>query len=109
MAVMFVTIDERCGGVNPMTSSTSPASQTHPLIYSLRDREPAPIALVGGKGAKLARLAQAGFPVPDGFVITTAAYQAFLASNAIAPEDAPRSAADLEHRRRLPIGAGLRW
>jgi phosphohistidine swiveling domain-containing protein len=78
-----------------MTSSTSPASQTHPLIYALHDRDAAPIALVGGKGANLARLAQAGFPVPDGFVITTAAYRAFLASNEIVP----RSDGDLEHLR----------
>lgn len=30
---------------------------------------------LGGKGANLGRLAAAGFPVPDGFVITTAAYR----------------------------------
>jgi phosphohistidine swiveling domain-containing protein len=82
-----------------MTSSTSPASQTHPLIYTLHDRDAAPIALVGGKGANLARLAQAGFPVPDGFVITTAAYRVFLASNAIVLEDISRSDADLERLR----------
>ncbi len=31
-------------------------------------------ALVGGKAASLARLAQAGFPVPDGCVVSTEAY-----------------------------------
>ena len=36
---------------------------------------------VGGKGASLTRLANAGLPVPDGFHITTAAYQAFVAAN----------------------------
>lgn len=39
------------------------------------------IATVGGKGANLARLAQAGLPTPGGFFITTAAYRAFVAAN----------------------------
>ncbi|NIO72708.1 MAG: hypothetical protein GTN71_27735 [Anaerolineae bacterium] len=33
---------------------------------------------IGGKAAKLAQLARAGFRVPDGFCITTAAYEHFL-------------------------------
>ena len=36
------------------------------------------IARVGGKGANLGELARAGFPVPDGFVITAQAYLAAL-------------------------------
>jgi phosphohistidine swiveling domain-containing protein len=32
----------------------------------------------GGKGANLAALTGAGFPVPDGFVVTTAAYSTFI-------------------------------
>ncbi|HDD24644.1 MAG TPA: hypothetical protein ENF52_04325, partial [Chloroflexi bacterium] len=36
---------------------------------------------VGGKAYTLARLLQAGFPVPPGFVVTTTAYRAFLAAN----------------------------
>ena len=36
---------------------------------------------VGGKGANLGRMVRAGLPVPDGFLITTAAYQAFLEAN----------------------------
>ena len=35
----------------------------------------------GGKGANLARLVRAGYPVPGGFVITTAAYRTFVAEN----------------------------
>lgn len=35
----------------------------------------------GGKGANLARLAAAGFPVPGGFLIPTAAYRAFVAAH----------------------------
>jgi rifampicin phosphotransferase len=36
---------------------------------------------IGGKGQSLARLASAGLPVPNGFHITTAAYDDFVAEN----------------------------
>jgi pyruvate,water dikinase len=36
---------------------------------------------VGGKGASLARLANAGLPVPGGFHVTTHAYRRFVAEN----------------------------
>ena len=39
------------------------------------------LAIVGGKGANLSRIARAGFPVPPGFLITTAAYDAFVQAN----------------------------
>ncbi|MCE7982073.1 MAG: phosphoenolpyruvate synthase [Caldilinea sp. CFX5] len=39
------------------------------------------LAMVGGKGANLAKLAHAGFPVPGGFLITTQAYQEFVQTN----------------------------
>jgi len=39
----------------------------------------------GGKGANLARLATAGFPVPPGFVLITDAYRAFVAHNELDP------------------------
>ena len=35
----------------------------------------------GGKGLNLARLAQAGFPVPSGFIISTDAYRAYVETN----------------------------
>jgi phosphohistidine swiveling domain-containing protein len=41
------------------------------------------IALAGGKGANLGELSNAGLPVPGGFVLTTAAYDAFVESNDI--------------------------
>jgi rifampicin phosphotransferase len=47
-------------------------------------------ALVGGKGAHLGRLTQAGFPVPTGFSITTAAYSEFLSVNGLDKELATR-------------------
>ncbi len=45
----------------------------------------ATLALVGGKGASLARLARAGLPVPGGFHLTTAAYEQFVAANELQP------------------------
>jgi phosphohistidine swiveling domain-containing protein len=45
---------------------------------------PLPLAVAGGKAANLARLVAGGFPVPPGFVISTAAYQAFVAENGLA-------------------------
>ncbi|UCD98121.1 MAG: hypothetical protein JSV42_14345 [Chloroflexota bacterium] len=41
----------------------------------------ATLETVGGKGSSLARLYNAGLPVPDGFHITTAAYNHFIHSN----------------------------
>ena len=54
--------------------------------YTLPLSDPkAELAVVGGKGASLARLVNAGLPVPDGFQITTAAYRAFVDENALQP------------------------
>ena len=44
------------------------------------------IALAGGKGANLGELSHAGLPVPPGFVVTTAAYDAFVEANSIGDE-----------------------
>jgi pyruvate,water dikinase len=41
-------------------------------------------AFVGGKGANLGILARAGFPVPGGFTVTTAAYTQFLTAGGLA-------------------------
>ena len=50
-----------------------------PYTLPLSDPQ-ADLATVGGKGASLAKLAQAGLPVPDGFHVTTAAYREFVAA-----------------------------
>ncbi|MGW4640464.1 PEP/pyruvate-binding domain-containing protein [Sphaerisporangium sp. NPDC004334] len=49
-----------------------------PLVLPLADPA-ADLALTGGKGASLARMAAAGLPVPPGFHVTTAAYERFVA------------------------------
>ena len=45
-------------------------------VVRLADIRAADTESAGGKGANLGELIAAGFPVPDGFVLTTAAYQA---------------------------------
>jgi phosphohistidine swiveling domain-containing protein len=43
------------------------------------------LAVAGGKGANLGELVRAGFPVPDGAVVTTDAYAAVVRSAGLAP------------------------
>ncbi len=45
--------------------------------------ETASASLLGGKGANLSELLRAGFPVPNGFVVTTDAYHAYLEATGI--------------------------
>ena len=49
-------------------------------LSSLRSRD---LTLAGGKGANLGELSQAGFHVPSGFVISTAAYDMLLQNSGI--------------------------
>ncbi|TMG10943.1 MAG: phosphoenolpyruvate synthase, partial [Chloroflexi bacterium] len=58
------------------------------------------VALAGGKGANLGDLARAGFPVPNGFVLTTGAYA--LAAEA-AGVDPARPAEAAERLRAAPM------
>ncbi len=53
---------------------------TSKLILSLNDSG-SELETVGGKGASLARMINAGLPVPDGFHITTEAYRRFVSEN----------------------------
>jgi len=56
------------------------------MAYTLPlDHPEATLDNVGGKGASLARLMQAGMPVPDGFHVTTAAYRRFVQDNDLQP------------------------
>ncbi len=44
------------------------------------------VALVGGKGANLGEMVQAGFPVPNGFIVTAPAYFSVLDHNNLRPK-----------------------
>ena len=52
------------------------------FILPLADTQ-ATLETVGGKGMSLAKMIQAGFPVPCGFHITTEAYRAFVHANGL--------------------------
>jgi len=49
------------------------------LILSFSDIRATDLPLVGGKGANLGEMTQAGFNIPSGFCVTTDAYDAFMA------------------------------
>ena len=85
-------------------------------ILSL-DSPSATLEQAGGKGANLARLWRAGFPVPGGFLIATRAYHDFVAANGLAdviftrlarlgeqPDGAALEAASAEIRARFAQG-----
>src|SRR6202011_3990689 len=62
-------------------------------ILSLTDIPQRAIERAGAKAAKLGELARAGFPVPDGFVLTTSAFDRFLAANTLGTDSSPEAVA----------------
>ena len=59
------------------------------------------LPIAGGKGAQLGELIHGGFPVPDGFVVTTAAYDAFVTR----PDVSDRLASSLGADAPQAVGA----
>ncbi|KKQ96460.1 MAG: phosphoenolpyruvate synthase [Candidatus Levybacteria bacterium RIFCSPHIGHO2_02_FULL_39_36] len=53
----------------------------HGFVVPLYDVDKDDTAYVGGKGANLGEMIEAGFPVPGGFVVTSSAYFEFLKQN----------------------------
>lgn len=62
------------GGWGLAVSAAGAASAGTPLVVNLRDAAAASPERAGQKAANLARLAAAGFPVPEGVVVTTEAW-----------------------------------
>ncbi len=62
-------------------------------IHWLQDLDAEQLDVAGGKGANLARLLLLGFPVPQGFVVTTVAYRAFLAAAGLSSRAEPTATA----------------
>jgi rifampicin phosphotransferase len=73
------------------------------LIRSLDELTAADLSEAGGKGANLGELRRAGFPVPDGFVITTAAY-ALAAEAAAVTGESPATARVRLVASTVPVG-----
>ena len=68
------------------TSKTAPASATGQLIYTFAEGNAQMRSLLGGKGAGLAEMTNAGLPVPPGFTITTEACNAYYAADRELPD-----------------------
>jgi len=58
---------------------------TKPFVLWFKDVGKGDTAIVGGKGANLGELTRAGFPVPNGFIVTADAYYYFLQKTGIGP------------------------
>ncbi|MCP5096740.1 MAG: phosphoenolpyruvate synthase [Chloroflexi bacterium] len=64
---------------NPISLNKKTIETPMPLVLPFTQISSADLARVGGKGANLGEMTQAGFPVPPGFCVTTAAFQQFMA------------------------------
>jgi pyruvate,water dikinase len=58
-------------------------AKNKPLTIFFKDIDKKSLPLVGGKGANLGEMTQAGFPVPGGFAVTVESYDIFLQENDI--------------------------
>lgn len=63
-------------------AAPSPAPPSPAYAVPFAALRAADLPRVGGKGANLGELAAAGFPVPDGFCVTTDAFRRFMAGDA---------------------------
>ena len=77
------------------------------LVSWLTDPGAVRLSRVGGKGANLARLLQAGLPVPPGFIVATAAYRRFVEVAGLAPLIA-RVTAELDGADPVAVEAASR-
>src|SRR6266545_4870645 len=86
---------------------TAPAAPTGQLIYTFREGNAQMRTLLGGKGAGLAEMTNAGLPVPPGFTITTEACNAYYAAG----KELPPGLWDdvLAHMRALEQESGKRF
>jgi len=71
------------------------------FIQSLASLRASDGAVAGGKGANLGELIAAGFPVPDGFVVTTEAYVLAAREASVDPAD-PAAAAERLRTHDMP-------
>jgi pyruvate,water dikinase len=62
-------------------------------LLDLRSVSRRDVEHAGVKAASLGELARAGFSVPEGFVLTTAAFERFVAHNAFCPDSLPETVA----------------
>ena len=78
-------------------------------VYRFEDADPQDLALLGGKGAGLARMSSAGLPVPPGFIITTRACAEYVATGKLpagVTEAVRAQVAVLEYETKRSFGGG---
>ena len=61
-------------------------SKNLPEVVEFKDVDKDDIGLVGGKGANLGEMIQAGFPIPPGFIVTAPAYFRVIETNGLQPK-----------------------
>ena len=52
-------------------------------IYKLTEISKKHVDVAGGKGASLGEMTQAGFPIPEGFVVSSRVFDVFLQENGL--------------------------
>ena len=67
-----------------------------PYVVPLQDLRRANVNRVGAKAANLGELARAGFPVPDGFALTTEAFDHFVKFNRLDESQTPEKVLEAE-------------
>ena len=86
------------------------ADHGKPYAQPFRATDATDVAYAGGKGATLARLFQAGLPVPPGCVLSPEAFPAFLAAQHVSSTCSPDDICQVLRTAPLPaaLEAGLR-
>src|SRR4028119_2209436 len=75
---------------SPSCTGGSSSRESGELLVPLRAVDRSDGAIAGGKAANLGELVRAGFPVPDGFVVTTHAYARVVGARGHCPEESVR-------------------
>ena len=92
-----------------MTAVDHDSPATNRWVYRFKDADPEQVAVLGGKGAGLARMSRAGLPVPPGFIITTRACAEYVATGKVpagVTEEVRGHVAALEQETERRFGGG---
>jgi pyruvate, water dikinase len=73
-----------------MTPDTGVVAAIVSLTLPISELRRADTGVAGGKGANLGEMAAAGFPVPEGFVVTVSAFRSFLDESGVGAQIAER-------------------
>ena len=77
------------------------------LIYTFSEGNAGMRSLLGGKGAGLAEMTNAGLPVPPGFTITTAACNDYFAAGETLPDGLWDDVVEAVHEVERRTGKGF--